>query len=198
MKFYIFANDSDVIIESAKNAIHQSDTYSDILKMYEDMIRRYKYSNIYLIVDFEFKHSTMFGYDSLEDLNNQVVVPFLIIREFHYDHNMNCNALDKNGKMDPELTIRKDSVVLETNGFAQFFKNNELVLNKFIYCIENSIPATMQLVFENSDYVYKRKIASSIEVLRGNPISLKKIKIDKNNIHFNNYDFNKSKTYNFA
>jgi hypothetical protein len=139
----------------------------------------------------------MFSYDSLEDIHNQIIIPFLIIREFHYN-NTSCNAIANNGKMDPDLTIRKDSIVLETYGFAHQFTNNENALYKFLYCIENSIPATMQLVFENSDYIYKRKIASSIEILRGTQQQLKRIKIDKNKLYLNTYDFNKSKCYNFT
>ena len=203
MKFYIFADDNDVINTTPKGSKYISDDYSDATDEFLRLCREYAYSNIYLIVDFEYKHSGMFGYDSWENLRSNIIVPFLIIRDFHFNKStMECNAIDdEDGKFNEKLTIRHDSITIETQGFIQEFNENTAALDKFLYCIYNRIPATMNLLFveelrSNMDdsvtAEYKRKIASSIEVIRNKKTPLKRIKLDRNLVIYK-YKFPKRK-----
>lgn len=200
MRFYIFADDSNDLISTPKGAKFSSTDYNETLETFTTMNKEYAFCNSYIIVDFECKHSKMAWYESYDNIKDYVIVPFMIINEFHYNRaNMNCNAIGPDGKFDPYRTIRKDSIIIETSGFVQEFNNNYGAIKQFLYYLDNSIPATMSLLFSDEDKKnseYKRKIASSIEVLRDKKVSIKKIKLS-NKTTVIPYKFPKRKIYSF-
>ena len=210
MKFYIFSSDQDSFTASVRNAVYSSTDYFDICDVYDRMNMEYAYCNSYLIADFEYKHSSLFGYDSYENIKDHIIVPFLIINEFHYNKStFECNAINSFGKFDSKLTERKDSIIIETAGFAEEYTNNVSALGRFMYYIDNKVPANMSLIFTENKAAhgdprhkpviaeYKRKIAFTIDCLRGRKESLKKIKLDKN-IKLQRYEFPKHTFYDFT
>ena len=177
MKFYIFGNTvkNKEICCSAKKAAFISDDFETALYRFRDYINEIRFTNCYLLVDFETAKKNTSSFSAIGiDNDFEKIMPFFIIGEWHVGE-------DKNS------SIRKDHTILTKNGFVHEFMNNETVVRDLIYCLNNHIQFTLEIVYakiediKNYDFSerreFRRIIVDSIDIIRNKGYSIKKFKI---------------------
>lgn len=168
MKFYIFGGVYPVLDLYIKDNIYKSNEFNTTLERFNELCDSLKFNHLYLVVDFEKTKQKFFDVAQIDDTQ----VPFLTIGEYHYDD------------LNPEKTIRTDTVVLETKGFSEEFHNNQLMITRFEYYLNNKIPCNLIVRYINYDIengayfdIQCPKI-STVDLLQmKKPIPLKKIKL---------------------
>lgn len=147
MKFYIFGDNSGKaeIKVSAKNAT-QIRTLEEALEMMKIYINEVRYTDIYLLVDFErYNNKFLFGNKATlkDDLENDL--PFLIVAEWHLGD-------------DKEEIVRCDHTEINMYGFKHEFTNNYRAVLAYTSYISLGKNCTFNIVYSKTEYVKGEKV----------------------------------------
>lgn len=176
MKFYIFGNvmKEKEICCSARKATFISDDFNTSIDRFRNYINEVRFSNCYLVVDFETskKSTSSLTATTIENHHNKIM-PFFIIGEWHIGE-------DKNN------FIRTDHTILIKNGFIHEFMNNADVIRDMIYCLNNHIQFTLEIVYLRKENIlgydevreFRRLIVDSVDIIRKKGYSIKKFKLN--------------------
>lgn len=188
MRFYIFGfnHDSDAIF-SIDKAILNDDNYQYVRKYYDIVIKEYRYKNIYLVADL----NIMEAFEDDKKVKDKPVsltkssilendyIPYLIIGEFHYNFKSGAtpefeNEYFTDGELDPNRTIRRDTIFIKATGFVHKFLDTEQALISYINNINSHTRSQLylKLKIDNSirkDIIMDRLVGDSV-------LSTKKLK----------------------
>ena len=164
MKFYIFGNTKkcSTIVANRKSAAFTSDDLNATLETYKNYINEVRFTNIYFIADFElFGSAGLFKKTVTLDEDNNPVLPFLVIGEWHNGENK-------------DNIIRCDKTIITRKGFTHQFNDNLAALQEFLYCIDNHIKSEFSIEYSRTKIMngvktkcdYFRMIADSVAVVR--------------------------------
>ena len=165
MRFYVVGSNTP-IYKGDLDAANGTDIYDLAKQRFDDCVSEVKYSDIYLIADFETQKHGLFEYVRIdEELTSDL--PYLVIGEYHFEES---NL----------PTMRKDCLCIETKGIKEYIRNNESAIRKFLNFYEHKVNSNLYLTFATSrvgDIIY-RKIAGTKEMILGERIPIKKILIE--------------------
>ena len=134
MKFYIFGNttkNKDMSCNT-KKAIFASDDFEACLYKLKNFVRELRFTNCYLIADFgTYKKKSLFA-KTINDYDE--MMPFFIVAEWHIGE-------------DKDLLIRSDYTVITKGGFVHEFMNNANAVREVLYCINNNIEFTLEILY---------------------------------------------------
>jgi hypothetical protein len=138
MLFHVFASNKDanfktkVKYDLATDPTDYNSTLEDYRKAKES------YSHVYFIADMGIYTENFLEYVSIGD--NAMILPFLIILEYHIDK-MNV------------LELRNDSIKIKQDGIDEVFNSNKAAIEKFLYYLNSSIDAYMCFGENDSKYI---------------------------------------------
>lgn len=174
MKYFIFADEKEVFTKNENSAIMRTDNYDEAFDYFRHINNEFRYSHSYLIAYFGYGKNRFFSTLSLDNVKNEDNVPFFVIGEFHYDAMTGAsNVINSNGELDLNLTIRKDYIIIERDGFMHQFNDNDAAMRKFISYMECKIPAkmTMRVLMDNKGLTgieMEKVIINTVDALRLN------------------------------
>lgn len=177
MKYYIFGNTkkSRIIQQSTKKAAYSSDDLIDALEVFKSYINEVRYTNCYLVVDYDNVTPSLFTVYSVDnDLHSKM--PFFIIGEWHLGE-------------DKDHIIRADHTSIRRKGFIHEFNNNLLAAKEFHYCIAGKMYASMNIMYSrvsdingvNVDQSYSRLVGNTCDIMATKKIYNKKFRITSPN-----------------
>lgn len=156
MVFHIFESNNEIFKTSSNKSLYSTTDYNDAITTMAELVDSGNINSeyLYLILDFGVCKGNFLHHVSQKDPNmvfsetlidgsgnNSVLVsstplPFLIIAIYRYEDG---------------LFSKDDSIVLESNGFTQEFKDNVRAIEKLLYFEENNIEYKSYIRYKTLD-----------------------------------------------
>lgn len=140
MIYHIFGstNGPNIKCKLKDDLAYNCENYEQCLDDYNRIIEKGKYSDVYFVCDFGNYKPNFLEYVPYVD--DKPYLPFMIISEWHIDQDLYSG--DK---------ISDSCLALK--GFKEFFTNNRIALEKFLYYIQSKIQAEFYYGKNNSIYL---------------------------------------------
>ena len=162
MKFYIFGTKDDGSKLNCKikdNLSKNPEDYDKTLEQFNEIISAHEYTDVYFVIDFGMCKRCPFKY--IPEYNIKNGFSFIIISEYHFGY---------------EPKFKNDNMIIFTKGFKEEFNSNKSAFEKFLYCLESNIYATLTAkdAYDNNEY-----IADTHSILSKKPNKIRRFLFEK-------------------
>lgn len=151
--FYVFGSDEPSKHMIASECSFMSGDLNEAYEKYAQYCLENRWEHCYLVVDFGLSKPKMFSVSSLDVNNDNNIIPFFIIGEYH-------------AKSDNREIIRRDSCITKlNNGFEHEFVDNLAAIREFMYFYSKDIDVSLGIVYqkivEDNICIFERRIADT-------------------------------------